>query len=45
MGIIYIRVPPSLKAAVEQAANEAGQSLNTWMMRAAEDQLKKQGSK
>jgi predicted HicB family RNase H-like nuclease len=38
---IYIRVPPSLKTAIEYAAASSGQSINTWMMRAAEAQLKK----
>jgi len=39
--IIYVRVPPMLKTAVERAAEASGQSVNTWMMRAAEAQLYK----
>ena len=37
---IYVRLPPTLKAAIEHAAAQAGQSVNTWMMRAAEEKLR-----
>ena len=36
---ISLRVPDSLKARIEQAAAEAGQSVNAWLVRAATDML------
>jgi hypothetical protein len=36
---ISLRVPERLKAQIEQAADAAGQSVNSWLVRAAADQL------
>jgi hypothetical protein len=37
---VYVRVPPSLKRAIDQAASKASLSVNTWAMQCLERCLK-----